>query len=259
MRKVLEIRNIFKEMIKGTSIEPFARSIVDFVNPPGPSFITNKHNNACTNKIMERVLTKQSNCIDIGCNTGEFLNQILQLAPLGYHYAFEPIPRLASRLRKRFPNTDVRQIALSDLEGETTFWYVVSSPALSSLKQPSNSSDTSAPTETITVKTERLDDILAPEFKIDFIKVDVEGVELQVFQGGIRTLKTHKPYIVFEHGGTDSKEWHDGRWHDERIYDLLVNECSLKIFELGSWLEGLAPLSRDEFTKSSAWNFLATP
>ncbi len=258
MNNLFELRNFLKEMIKGTPMEPFASFIFNLINPPAASVITNKQNNACTNQIMSRVITKHSNCIDVGCNTGDFLNHILQLAPLGYHYAFEPIPRLASRLRKRFPNTDVRQIALSDLEGETTFWYVVNAPALSSLKPPSCHSHKPI-TELITVKTERLDDILAPDFKIHFMKVDVEGLELQVFRGAIRTLKTHKPYIVFEHGGNDSKEWHDGRWHDDEIYDLLVNECGLKLFELGSWLEGLAPLSPDEFAKSSAWNFLATP
>ncbi len=39
----------------------------------------------------------------------------------------------------------------------------------------------------------------------------------------------------------------DGKWHHGRIYDLLVNECVLQIFKLRSCLEGLAPLSGDEF------------
>lgn len=255
MKNLLEMKNLLKELIKGTSFEPLAMSVSELVKP------VNRQDNAWTNQILTRVLTKNSNCIDVGCNTGDFVKPILQLAPLGYHYAFEPIPRLATRLRKRFPNIDVRQIALSDSEGETTFWYVVSAPALSSLKKQScDVHDPDAVTEPITVKTQRLDDVLTPEFKIDFIKVDVEGAELQVFRGGVQTLKNHKPYIVFEHGGVDSsEEYHDGIWHDGRIYDLLVNECSLQIFELQSWLGGIAPLSREQFLRSSAWNFLATP
>ena len=70
---------------------------------------------------MQRVLSKHSNCIDVGCNTGDFLKQMLKFAPLGYHYAFEPIPRLATKLKKRFPNTDVKNVALSNSETETTF------------------------------------------------------------------------------------------------------------------------------------------
>jgi len=154
---------------------------------------------------------------------------------------------------------------LSDSEAETTFWYVVNSPALSSLdKSCWESHMPNALTETITAKTQRVDNILKPYLKIHFIKVDAEGVELQVFRGAIQTLKTHKPYIVFESGLIDAQEWQDGKlqdgkWHDGRIYDLLVNECGLQIFKLRSCLEGLAPLSRDEFLKSSAWNFIASP
>ncbi|MBD1906888.1 FkbM family methyltransferase [Funiculus sociatus GB2-A5] len=150
---------------------------------------------------------------------------------------------------------------MSDSEAETTFWYVVNSPALSNLDKSCWESHhmPNTLTETITVKTQRLDNILKPDLKIHFIKVDAEGVELQVFRGAIQTLKTHKPYIVFESGLIDAQEWQDGKWHDGRIYDLLVNECGLQIFKLRSCLEGLAPLSRDEFLKSSAWNFIASP
>ena len=249
MKKLLEMRNLLKEMIKGTSLEPFTKSVFELVNPPKGSALTNKQDNAWTNQILLRVLTQHSNCIDIGCNTGDFLSQILDLAPLGYHYAFEPLPRLATRLKKRFPNTDVRQVALSDAEGEATFCYFVSAPALSRLKTKNfDDHNSNEPIESITVKTERLDDILAPDLKIHFIKIDVEGVESQVFKGALRTLKMHRPYIVFEHGGKDA-----------RVYDLLINQCGLQIFELKSWLDGLAPLSQDEFTKCYAWNFLAAP
>lgn len=256
MNKVLfQFRNILQETIKGSSIEPLAKSLFDLINPPKSPDIINRQDNIRIIKILSQILTKQSNCIDVGCNTGDFLSHILKYSPLGYHYAFEPIPRLATRLRKRFPNTDIREIALSDSEGETTFWYVISCPALSSLKKESwNSYRSNQLTEPITVKTQRLDDILQANFKVDFMKVDAEAAELEIFRGAIQTIKAHKPYIIFEHGQGDS----EGN-HDERIYNLLVNECNLKIFELEPWLDGLAPLSQNSFCKSSSWNFLATP
>ena len=265
MKIFLEIKNFFKETIKGSFLDPVVRPLLDIVKPPKRSDVLNRQDNAFTIEIMSRVLEKNSNCIDVGCNTGDLLGQILHYSPLGFHYAFEPIPRLASRLRKKFPNVEVRQTALSDSEAETTFWYVVNAPAVSSLdKECCESHIPDALMEPITVKTQRLDDVLASDFKTHFIKVDVEGVELQVFRGAIKTLKTYKPYLVFESGLINSQEGvdgtlKDGKWHDSRIYDLLVNECGLKIFKLKNWVDGLAPLSRDEFLKCSAWNFLATP
>jgi len=86
------------------------------------------------NQIMARVLTKDSNCIDIGCHEGEFLISMLGL-PLGYHYAFEPIPGLAKRIKQKFPHIDVRQIALSDSDKEVDFHNVVSKPAYSGLQK----------------------------------------------------------------------------------------------------------------------------
>lgn len=43
------------------------------------------------------------------------------------------------------------------------------------------------------------------EQPIDFIKIDVEGYELQVVEGAEQTLRTHKPFIVIEQKGNDNK------------------------------------------------------
>lgn len=259
MKSFLEIKNRLKEMIKGTSLEPMAKSILNVATKTGQDDF-NTQDNAWTNEIMYRVLTPSSNCIDVGCNTGDFLITIQKIATSGYHYAFEPIPRLANRLKKRFPNVDTREIALSDSEGEATFWYAVNSPATSSLdKQVCEERTSNAVVEPITVKTQTLDNILPSDFKVDLIKVDVEGVEFQVFKGATRTLKTYKPYVIFEHGKSNFDEQHEDGLHDRRIYDLFVSECGLKIYDLKSWLEGSSALSLNEFTTSPRWNFLAAP
>lgn len=210
-------------------------------------------------QIMSRILTKESNCIDIGCYEGEVLSSMLHLAPLGHHYAFEPIPRLAERIKRKFPGIDVRQIALSDSEGEVSFHYVVNKPAYSGL-QKRTSPERSEVVETIKVRTQRLDNVLMPDYEVNLIKVDVEGAELQVFKGAIRTLKTYKPYIFFEHGkgGADYYET-----TPNMLYELLVYECGMKIFGLKDWLETSNPLSQHEFVSiyehNTIWNFLATP
>ena len=108
------------------------------------------------------------------------------------------------------------------------------------------------------MKTQKLDDLLNPDLKIDFIKVDVEGAELLVFKGAIQTLIKHKPYIIFEHGRGAAEYY--GTTPD-MIYDLLVRECGLKIFCLKDWLNHSKPLSQQEFASiydhKSIWNFLA--
>lgn len=53
-----------------------------------------------------------------------------------------------------------------------------------------------ASSESIRVKLETLDSLHTPNLK--FIKCDVEGHELDVFSGGERTIKTHRPVVQFE-------------------------------------------------------------
>ena len=253
-----KIKTLVKYQVRGTVFEPLTRRLWDIINPPSSDILISRRDDTYMTQIMSYVLTKDSNCIDIGCYEGEFLISMLRFAPLGYHYAFEPIPRLAKIIKQKFPDIDVRQIALSDSDSEVHFHNVVSKPAYSGLRQRTYP-DPSEPVEIIKVKTQKLDDLLNPDLKIDFIKVDVEGAELLVFKGAIQTLIKHKPYIIFEHGRGAAEYY--GTTPD-MIYDLLVRECGLKIFCLKDWLNHSKPLSQQEFASiydhKSIWNFLAT-
>jgi len=53
--------------------------------------------------------------VDIGAHEGEILKWLVRLSP-GPHWAFEPIPACAARLRRRFPDVTVEQAALSKLQ-----------------------------------------------------------------------------------------------------------------------------------------------
>ncbi|MGB3636867.1 MAG: FkbM family methyltransferase [Rivularia sp. (in: cyanobacteria)] len=255
-KNLLEFQNYLKETLKGSYFEGLAKWLYTSLKQnTKEDLLINAEDNILIVEILHGILTEKSNCVDIGCNTGDILSSISKLSHAGNHYAFEPIPRLADRLRKRFPKANIMETALSDSEGEATFWYVVNSPALSSLNQGVwNHHCPNALTESITVKTQRLDNVLPKDLKIDFIKIDVEGAEYSVINGSQQTIKSHKPYVIFEHGLDDS-----GQIHDSRIYDLLVNDCDLQIFELKHWLEGLSPLTKTEFINSPFWNFLAVP
>lgn len=220
---------------------------------PQANITTELDDDTYISQIMSRVLTQNSNCIDIGCHSGSILSQMLSLSPFGIHYAFEPIPDLANKLKENFPNVQVYAMALSDIDGEATFHHVITNPGYSGLKQRTYDTPNEQ-IKTITVKTARLDDVLPPDLKVDFIKIDVEGAEMQVLKGAIRTLKVYKPYVIFEHGQGAAN--HYGTT-PEMIYGFLVNECGFNIFKLN----GSNPLSQAQFVSiynsGSAWNFFA--
>ena len=61
---------------------------------------------------MRLSLTSDANCVDVGANVGDVLAEMVQIAPLGHHVAFEPLPELASVLTRRFPDVEVRNAAV---------------------------------------------------------------------------------------------------------------------------------------------------
>jgi FkbM family methyltransferase len=145
--------------------------------------------------------------LDIGAHKGGYLYLMLQLVGKnGKVFAFEPQTILYTYLKKlqtlfNWHNVTIEHVALSDTEGEATL-----------LVPTNNISRATAPGATIVDNRER-DDIgftekvatdsldhyctlhnVAP----DFLKIDVEGNELNIFKGGINTLKKYKPRIIVE-------------------------------------------------------------
>ncbi|MBI0583053.1 MAG: FkbM family methyltransferase [Methanomassiliicoccus sp.] len=210
-------------------------------------------------KVMAQVLRKDSNCVDVGANEGTFLKDILRLAPLGEHIAFEPIPELAERIAEKYPKVDVYDCALSNVDGTSTFQLVTNNPGYSGLKR--RHYDFGEPViKEITVRTQMLDDIYPPDRPLDFIKIDVEGAEYLVLQGGKRTVEKNRPYIVFEHG-RGAAEFYDVT--PEQVFDLLVEECGLEVSTMEEWLKDGSSLDRedfiDQFDKVTNYYFLAHP
>jgi FkbM family methyltransferase len=202
--------------------------------------------------LLARTLTPTSNCIDIGANRGRVLAALVHHAPRGRHIAYEPLPDLHRMLVARYPSLDIRCAAVSNRRGEASFTVVRDAPALSGFRDRWHGGE--HVTTAITVRLETLDDDLPHEYVPHFIKVDVEGSERLVFEGGLRTIATHKPTILFEHG-RNGAEHYDTTPAD--VHELLVREAGLRIFTVA----GRGPLDRMQFEqifeRNQEWNFVA--
>lgn len=139
---------------------------------------------------------------DVGANKGAYTFWMCRRAGrAGRVVAFEPQPEWAEYLRRigksfRFPQLTVIEAGLSSAGGTRTLVRPASNPSGGASFELS----TTDAGDTVQVGTERLDDVVA-RLGIDrlhLIKVDVEGHEFDVFEGGAATLTRDRPALVFE-------------------------------------------------------------
>jgi FkbM family methyltransferase len=152
------------------------------------------------NMILELV---DSNMVffDIGANIGWYSMNVAKHDAAIQIHAFEPIPDTYRILSKnielnKINNVHLYNIGFSDNNQELTFYF---DPLQSGNASARNLADL-AGIQKVVSKTEKLDDFFPASGlkQLDFIKCDVEGAELLVYQGGLETLTQFKPIIFTE-------------------------------------------------------------
>jgi len=155
-------------------------------------------------EFMKDKISDKPFLMDVGANIGDFTMAFLQKYPEGMIYAFEPIKDIYSRLEKRFvynENVHCFNFGLSDKEeNNRTIYYVKNSEGMSSLHyRPAYFPKFQVEERKVDLTT--LDIIRDTLPSVDLLKIDVEGSEKQVFNGGLLFLKETPPkFIQFEVG-----------------------------------------------------------
>jgi len=195
--------------------------------------------------LLALALPADACCIDVGANVGAIFAAMVDAAPQGHHIAYEPLPELAAALRERFPEADVRQAALAREPGQRTFRRVTGAHTRSGFHDAGYAD---GETQELTVEVQALDVSLPTGYVPAVIKIDVEGAELEVIEGGMALLSDHRPLVALEHGGPPE--------NSRRIHRLLTAEAGLRAFDL----DGDGPLDERAFlgrlAAGSHWNFV---
>ncbi len=137
---------------------------------------------------------------DIGANAG-FYSLVLSARFPGIHgLAFEPVPTTYNMLQENFRlngvnRIEARNLGLSNQFGRLDFVVSDTHSGASYISQGNGAEGG----ELVHCEVRTLDSQVAEsEWSPDFIKCDVEGAELLVFQGGEQTLRRHQPIIFTE-------------------------------------------------------------
>lgn len=181
--------------------------------------------------VYRQILRPGDTVIDIGAHAGRHLRPLLEcIGESGRAIAFEPLPfayeRLCSTLSH--PNLSLHNIALSNKDGEFDFTFAEGSPEESGLIQRTFNAPEVARPRTIRVKVHQLDEFTQDLGSVSYIKIDIEGAEIDCLRGAGDVLKRLRPIISVEYGSLAFKAYGHV---PESLYDLAA-EAGYVLFDI---------------------------
>ena len=139
-------------------------------------------------------IIKKGSFLDIGSNIGNHTLFFFQRGYIQFAYCFEPVQDTFQILQKNISlnnlqnKTKLFNVGVGEKQGKAQIQsYNINNTGLSQLK----------PCDEGEVPIIAIDDI-AFEENISFVKIDVEGFELNVIKGMLNTIKKYKPVIFIE-------------------------------------------------------------
>jgi FkbM family methyltransferase len=156
--------------------------------------------------LFRRVIPEDGVVLDVGAHAGQYAKIFSRLAPRGQVYAFEPgsyarsILRVALALNRR-NNVAVLPLGLGAREGIEILTLPVKRPGSYGFGLAHFGPETRFETveqEAVAISTiDRMAEALALS-RLDFIKADIEGWELQLIRGGRAAIQHFRPVLLLE-------------------------------------------------------------
>ena len=151
-----------------------------------------------------RLLLPGDVVLDVGAHGGKHTRQFAEMVGAsGRVIAFEPLPHKAEELRANFAQNgcvEIRQIALADRSGVSEFQYAINAPEESGLRRRHQYNISEPRIEAIEVKVCTIDRQCADLSCIAYVKIDIEGGEMNCLHGARSTLDRCRPVLSVEYG-----------------------------------------------------------
>jgi FkbM family methyltransferase len=222
----LKIKHIIKNSLSGILLRIQSGPLKGkkWIATSGKKFITGKFETYKTEAFLKH-FQKGSIFYDIGAHIGYFSAIASSInEDLGHVYAFEPRPDNARFFRRhmeinQFKNVTLRQTAVGAIEGEARF-NADTGTATGHLSLDGNIS-----VQVVSIDRMYADGVLpAP----DFIKIDVEGGEIQVLKGCEKVISECRPKMIIATHGPEPHQFVT-TFLREKSYDCeILNQDGIK-------------------------------
>lgn len=145
--------------------------------------------------LMEKLVKEGDVVLDIGANIGFDTLMLSKLVgKTGKVYAFEPDPKNFSIAKKNISENKINNVvllnmAVSDKNGQMELY-------ISELNTAANSMFNEVGSKSTKVNAVSLDKYFGPDFRADFIKMDIEGSEGMALKGMTKIINNSKEIIL---------------------------------------------------------------
>jgi FkbM family methyltransferase len=147
-------------------------------------------------RFLRQVVRPDDVIVDIGANFGLYSLSLAKICAQGHVWSYEPCASTAQHLRTSiqlngYSNASVLQMALS------------SEPGIGKLRNSTNSelnalTDSAEPGEEVELTALDVEASTRGWTRVDIVKIDAEGHELQVLDGGKEFFDTYSPLVMCE-------------------------------------------------------------
>lgn len=152
-------------------------------------------------KEFKEIVSEGDIFFDVGSNVGCYSLFVAQkIGPTGCVYAFEPDPNCFDKLKRNvelnyYDDIKAKMVAVSNSRGEAA----LHKNARKNINQAQSAlAKLSSHEKRVKVRKITIDDFVEKESvaKIDVLKIDAQGGEMNVLDGGIKTIRKYMPKIL---------------------------------------------------------------
>jgi FkbM family methyltransferase len=193
-----------------------------------------KHQDFSKLKTFLKFNSNYIKCLDIGANSGQFYAEFHRIYPTAEFLLLEANLNCENKLKKL--KVPYKIIGVSDKKGSLNFYTTLAKPRSKGASlYPQLGYDNMNQDELIkfNIEVDLLDNIIDDKEYFNFIKIDVEGSELDVINGGINTIKKCE-YIMIE---VSLIEFNKGA--------PLANQVIKKLESIGFFIEAMIDCHKD--------------
>lgn len=152
--------------------------------------------------MVKELIEPDYTIVDIGANLGYFSKNFARLAKNGKLISIEPVPaffEILSFFMKKYPHATLYNVALGTEKGKITMVLPESNGMIrTGLPHIAESEEEKKQHATQEVEIVKGSELLEKLDRLDYIKCDIEGYELNVFHEIKPVLEKHLPFVQVE-------------------------------------------------------------